>query len=61
MGMLIENNGEFFLFLKREFPEREFTTEILELMFLSYVAGKYGIKPQKPALFNPLDNKGAVI
>lgn len=50
MGMLIENNGEFFLFLKREFPEREFSTETLELMFLSFVAGRYGVKPQTPAL-----------
>lgn len=54
MGQLIDNNGEFFLFLKREFPDREFTTEMLELMFLAYVAGKYGVKPQTPALFSPL-------
>ena len=54
MGQLIANNGEFFLFLKREFPDREFTTEMLELMFLAFVAGKYGVKPQTPVLFSPL-------
>ncbi len=51
MGQIIESNGEFFRFVKREFGERVFSEDELELMFISFVAGKYGVKPQVPELF----------
>ena len=51
MGQLIESHGEFFRFLKREFGDKEFSENELELMFIAFVAGKYGVKPQVPELF----------
>ena len=55
MKELVEENGEFFLFLKREYGERQFSVNELELMFVAYVAGRYGIKPQKAALLSPIE------
>ena len=50
MGQLIEQNGEFFIFVKREFPNEDIPLAVLEKMFIAYIAGKYGMKPQVPAL-----------
>ena len=54
MSELVEHNGEFFLFLKREWGERTFSPYELEIMFIAYIAGKYGVKPQTAALLSPL-------
>lgn len=53
MSELIDKNSEFFLFLKREYGEKQFSVNELELMFVAYVAGKHGIPPQVPAILSP--------
>lgn len=55
MEHLVNQNGEFFVFIKREFGNRQFSIEALELMFIAYVAGKHGIPKQVPAVFMPID------
>lgn len=54
MSKLIEENSEFFLFLKREYGDRFFSVNELEQMFVAYLAGKHGIQPQTPALLSPM-------
>ncbi len=53
MSDLIDKNSEFFLFLKREYGNKEFSVNELELMFVAYLAGKHGVPPQTPALLSP--------
>ena len=55
MEHIVNQNGEFFVFIKREFGNRQFSIEELELMFIAYVAGKHGVPKQVPAVLRPIN------